>query len=886
MGLRTPLFYRVLLHLLPRRFREAHGAAMAETYVVARAQASRSGRWSVCLHALREAVDLGRTGLALRVRGWLGGARTSGRGSGNAGWEGARDAREPDRRRLQVTQLRDDVGFAVQSVTRHRLFFLFASLTLALGVGSTTAIYSALESVVLEPLPFPGGERMVIPWRTLGSSGGALLGLEPGQSAALAAEQDIFEAAATFYAGSMTLTGGSEPERMEIIKMGGDLAQFMGVGPVLGRLFSADERSGEGERVLLLSWGVWRRLYGGQRDVIGGSLELNGEPWTIIGVMPRDAVRPNGVPVPVDLWVPLPERDAFQQTVARLRPGVSVQQAGERVEQVVQRMSDGTFGGTVTDGTALRSGGLTDSLRLLMVAVSLLLLVACVNVSSLLLQRAVTRRQDTAVRAALGAGRARLVRQFLFESLALAVSGGILGIGFAYVAIRAMMRLRPGDLTALQMVRLDGSVVTLALGVSLAVGLMFGIMPALYAARARGAAALVRAPREGSASSTHFRWTLVGAEVALCFALLVGASLVIGSLRRLAQRDPGFRPDGLVVMDVRLPHWRYANAASRGDLVDVVAERIRLLPAVRNVAVATGVPPTAGVRFGRIEVPGSAAAPEGTLFFGGEVGVGFLGALGQPLVSGRDFQADDMQADPTPVILGEAAARRVFPDGDAVGRAFRFEGSNNTVIGVARDIRITGLGDDGSSLAGYWPLPRVRSEFSLLVRVAVDDPALLASLRDLVRAADADALVDVARMRDLLRGTIARQRFTTSLLAAFAVLALLLAAIGLYGVLAHVVSGRTHEIGVRVALGADARSIRSLVLRAGMLATLAGLGAGSIVAIVGLRLLGSELFGLEQNRPDAWLIAAALVTIVALAACWVPARRAARVDPVIAMRGD
>jgi predicted permease len=507
-------------------------------------------------------------------------------------------------------------------------------------------------------------------------------------------------------------------------------------------------------------------------------------------------------------------------------------------------------------------------------------------VSSLLLQRAVTRRQDTAVRAALGAGRSRLVRQFLLESLALALAGGTLGIGLAWAAIRAMMALRPADLTALQIVRLDGSVIAVALGVSVVVGIVFGIAPALHGARARATAVLGRAPRAGDGTSARFRWALVSAEVALCFALLVGASLVIGSLRQMASRDPGFRPEGLIVMDVRLPSWRYGNAAARNDLLAGLIERMQQLPAVERVTAATGVPPAAGIRFGRLEVTGRAPDEEGTLFFGGEVGAGFLDLLGQPIVSGRDFLPEDMQADPVPVVLGEAAARRVFPEGDAVGRTFRMEGRNHTVIGVARDIRITGLGDDGTTLAGYWPMPGVRSEFNLLLRVGSDDPALPAMLRDMVRAAEPDALVSVARMQELLRSTIARQRFTTSLLTTFALLALLLAAVGLYGVLAHVVSGRTHEIGVRVALGASARRVRMLVLRSGMSATFAGLAAGCGVAVIGLRLLGSELFGLDQNRTGAWLVAAAVVSMVALAASWLPAQRAAGIDPVRAMRGD
>lgn len=867
--------YRLLLRLLPAAFRREHAAAMAETFAALRESARRRGWWSVWSLYVREAWDLTRVGISLR--GGAAGSRRSRK---------AFSVRHLADGRGRGSGLREDARFAFRSATRHPGSFVLAALTLALGIGATTAIYSALKTVVLDPLPFPHAERLVLPWRTMGAS---MLTPTPAQVAALEAETKVFELTAMYGGGEVTLSGaGQQPVLLQAVRMDTALPRLMGVEPVLGRLFAPDELAGAGERVALLSYGLWRGAFGGDRGVIGRAVTLDGEPWTVIGVMPADAVRPNGEPSPVDLWLPLTEDAEYRQMVARLGPGVSMEAASERVDALFREAdANAVAGGTLTSARLFRAGGLDDPLRVLMLAVSLLLLIACVNVSNLLLQRAASRQRETAVRAALGAGRLRLIRQFMAESLLLALTGCALGIGIAAGSLSLVRSIRPTDLSALRTVGLDGNVLLFSVGVSLVAGLLFGVLPAIQGARPAATNPLAGSARQdGGASSARFRWSLVGVELALSFALLVGATLLVGTLRDHAARDSGYSPELVVDVGVTLPAWRYEHPAARTAAFDRMAARIGRIAGIDRVALADGVPPAVGVWFGRLQVDGQAPQQEATIFHGAAVDGEFPATIGQPLLSGRAFTAADRTADAHPVILGESAARRLFPEGDAVGRRFSFGDADHTVIGVVGDIAIVGLGSKTDRPIAYRPIRTVNSRMHLVVRTAREDDALAAELRSAVRAEEAEALVEIARGDDLLGASLARERFTTALLAAFAAIALLLSGVGLYGVVAQIVTARTYEIGVRVSLGADARRIRVLVLRTGLVATAAGLAGGAVLAAVGLRLLGSTMFGLDRPSPGAYAVAAALLGAIALLAMWRPAERAARTDPARAIRAE
>jgi putative ABC transport system permease protein len=881
MSGRGPALYSLLLRMLPRAFRERHGAAMADTFAALHAEAIRAGRGRVARLWLRELWDVVNTGAVLRWRAsWLS-------GSLKATSHGNSPVTEPGRRRT-IGNLSDDARLAWRATTRSRGFFALAALTLALGIGATTAMYSVLKPVVLDPLPFPEAERLVTVWRTWGESGAgsnARLALEPEHVQALRGERDVFDAVEEYRATSATLTGLGEPERINTLKVTRGLPSLMGVQPVLGRVFSAEELRDDGVRVALLSHSFWRARFGGRMDVTGSTLEIDGETWTVIGVMPRVAVRPDGEPQAVHVWLPLADTDPNRLTIARLTAGTSLAAAAARADAIVQRDGDGTLVGSARP--VLLAGPLHEHLRLLMIAVLLLLGIACVNVANLLLQRGAARHTETALRAALGAGRLRLVRQFLIESVIVAAVGGLLGAALAYAGLRALLALRPVQLEALHAVHIDARVLLFALGIATAAGVLTGLRPALSGSRVDATAALGRAGRTVG-GTTRFRWTLVTAEVALSFVLLVGAALVVTSLRELAARDPGYRADGLIAVEVRLPSWRYANEPARASAFEQILDGVRRMPSVTSVSLANGMPPRlSGGWFGHVKVEGRPRETHPSRFNSVEADARFLETLGQPLLAGRGFIDGDASSDLLPVILTESAARRLFPGEPATGRRFHFElPPDHTVIGVVRDIRATGLAEGDSEPLGYWPLRNVRAQMTIVVRVHAEDPQVLLDLRQVVRLTEPDAIVDVATARELLGATIARERFTTMLLSTFAALALLLAAVGLYGVLSQMVVGRTHEFGVRMALGADAGRIHALVLRSGLLATLGGLTVGALLAGAGLRVLRSEVYGLAAQQPTAYGLAAAVLLFVALAAMVGPAARAAGLDPMRAIRVD
>ncbi len=864
--------YRVLLRLLPRDFRARQGEAMEQAFVTLRTQARARGRLRVVGLHVSEAWDLLRTGAAMRRRNRQASITTD---------YGMSSASSPRAASLFLDELR----MALRSATRHRAFFAFAAVTFALGVGATTAVFSALKSVVLEPLPFPKPDRLVLVFRTVQNN--ALVTPEPEQIDSLRGLSAVFEDIATFGGSSVFMTGAGDPVRVNVVQMGATLASFLGIRPVLGRTFTPDEQAGEGAHVALLSWELWKGQFGGTPDVTGRTLDLNGEPWTIIGVMPPGLVRPNGAAGRVDLWLPLPSNAKFVLPIARLRPGVSLAAATQAVDALIRRIDrESQLGGKVTPATALRSGGLHDPLSILMAAVTLLLLIACVNVSNLLLHRAAARQRESAVLAALGATRSRLLRQSLLESLLLALAGGSLGVLLALAAIRAAATLRPARLEALQSVHLDGLVLAFSLLVSVVAGLLFGMLPALRAARSDAAATLARAPREGIAASARFRWTLVGVEVALSFALLVGASLLIRSLVELSSRDPGYQPQGLIDLSVTLPTWRYTQEPARREAFARLADGVRRIPGVQLVSLSTGAPPNAGIYFANLHLEGRPPATQSTMLYGMNIDPDYLAVIGQPLRAGRGFTRDEMTGKGNSVILGETAAKQLFPDGSALGQRFGFGSTDMyTVVGIVGDAALNGLSEGPAAIA-YWPMTEVYAATHVLVRSNLDAAKLGSALRDAVRAVEPAALIQVNRGTELLGFSLTLQRFTTTLLTAFAALALLLSAIGLYSVLSQLVTGRTHEIGVRVSLGANAGRIRLMVLRSGLGAIAGGLLAGGLMAAAGIRIAGSHMFGLTQLRPSAWLAAGVVLGVVALLAMWWPAERAARTDPILAMRAE
>lgn len=861
--------YRVLLRFLPRSFRVRHGTAMEEVFAQRLQDARRRGVGAVLGLVAREVVDVGVTGLRLRARGrW-----TRGVARGTL----------------------DDLRQAVRSLARRPVFTLFVASTVALGVAATTAVYGALESLILRPVPYRDGDRMVTIWRTIGTSG-SYMTPSAAEVEAWQGQTDLFERMEPYAIRYMTLGDGGESRLVRAGLVGPSYLELLRMTPALGRMPTPEETRGDGARVLLLGHALWKDRFGGDPRVLGQTLSLDGDPWTVVGVMPAGARLLGFELLDMDLWRPLPEsmRES-RQVVAVLRAGVSLDTVNRRLASLDERLASEEGAPREGRGEALLVGALVgrsyqDALRVLQAGAALLLLITCANVSSLLLHRAASRRRETAVRAALGAGRGRLARQLLLESLLLALLGGAAGVALAREGMVATVALRPDGLAALAGLRLDGRVLLLALAATLGTGILFGLLPAWQVTRPGATECLRGGARGGSdGPGGRARWALVAGEMALSFALVLGTTAVLGTLVGLQRTDPGFRASEVVVLDAVLPEWRYGTPAERDDAFEGLRRRLATLPGVERVATSMGAPPGAGIWFGALEVEGRPPDDETSVLHGPAVSPGYFAAMGQPVLEGRPFTDEESGSDAHVLILGEGAARRLFAGESPVGRRMRVGGGDwFTVLGVVTDVAMTGLGATRTVLQAYRPLPNGVGDRTFLVRIApgTDPRDLLPTIRQVASRVPGIRLDGLSTAEARLRDTLARERFTTGLLGTFTGLALILAAVGLYGVVSQVVGGRTREIGIRMALGARSTSIGALVLRNGALAVVAGLVAGAGLVALGLPVLKSRLVGLEGRGAAPWAAATLILVATTLLASWLPARRATRVDPSEALRTE
>ena len=884
--------HALLRRLLPAGFRVAHGEAMETAFADALADARRAGPRRVVALWARELVDLAVTGRRLRRE----------RRRHGAVFVARRVGRRPPNRRTGKggTGMMDDIRYAYRSLVRRPALTVFAALTIGLGVGATTAIFSTLEAVILNPLPYDGADRMVSIMRRIGNSSGFVTA--GGDQVELWREQtDLFEEVEAWTFRSMTLGGEGEPREVQAGLIRPTFHDFVGRAPLLGRAFDASETSDPDARVVILSHPAWASWFGNDPDVLGRSIELDGESWTVVGVMPERTLLPAFGLVAVDVWRPLSDEvmQANNPSVAaKLREGVTVERVNERLAELGDPAAE-------AEGREARPGvaqsiaeqvgrGFGGPLGLLMGAVVLLLLIACVNVSNLLLFRATARRRETAVRSALGGGPVRLVRQLLVESTLLALVGGVLGVALALIGQDAILALRPERLEVLDHVGINARVLGFALVLTVGTGLLFGMLPALHVRRTDAAEPLRGGTRVGEGVvGGRARWLLVAGEVALSFALLIGSLSIFGALMERQRSDLGYEAAEVAVMQVTAPSWRYSETEELRPLFEEIRSRVTALPMVRDASVASGVPPRAGVSFGTVQVEGEEPGEDTRVLHGPAVDASYFSVLGQRLVAGRGFTAEELATDARVTVIGAGTAEELF-GGDAVGRRFRFGGRGGddeaswiTVVGVAEDVAMTGLSSATRPLQMYHP----RSDFygGEMVLARVGDGARTEDLLPLLRqiAADVDPALridELAVAEDLMRATLDRERFTTTIMGVFALLALVLAAIGLYGVVSQVVGQRTREIGIRMALGAGRGSIASIVLRRAGGATVAGVVLGAVLALSGSRVLESRVFGLEGRSPETFVFAALLLAGVTMLASWMPARRATRVDPVSAMR--
>ena len=797
-----------------------------------------------------------------------------------------------------------DLRYSVRMLRKHPGFAFVAVVTLALGIGVNAAIFSVVDSVLWRPLPYSQPERLAILTREL-PDGSSFFSMPVDVWREWREQGRLFERVEAHVQQTLVMTGGPEPEEMLVSRLSPGMLPLLGMQPTLGRAFVPEDAETGNDRVLLLSHALWRSHFGGAADVVGKTITLNEQPWTIIGVMPPRFAFPRKR---VQMWAPLAPADAAGRkervdVVVRLREGLGREEARAELRVLSERLDrekpsrEGWGAGLMPMDRFRVNPGPRRALLLLLGAVGFVLLIACANAANLLLARAATRERELAVRAALGAGRWRLIRQLLAESLLLSFIAGAAGVLLALWCVEILARLTPPELTFLLVNDIDvnSRALLFTIGLSALTGILCGLAPALRMARPDLHPLLKGQARSATADRRQnwLRQTLVVVEVGLSIVLLIGAGLMIRSFLRLQQVSPGYEVDRLLAMTIAPSPQRYAAPELRRGFYDQLRERVAALPGVASVSLSGGIPPVgAGFSLGaepEIEGRGKRKHPEELLPFN-SVDAAYFQTMGIPLLRGRGFNAEDLPGAPRAIIVNDRMARYYWPGEDPIGRRIRFsdEAPWMTVVGVAGDVKAMGPADAMGSMEYYTALSQRRSvseQMTFAIRTSLAPESLFSSIRDAVRAVDPKQpvyrLETAARMLD---ESLAESRFYLLLMTVFAGSAMLLAAIGLYGVLAFLVTQRTREIGVRMALGAQSRDVMRLVLGQGMRLTLGGLALGLVAALALTRLLKAMLFGVSATDPLTFAIIALLLPAVALLACYLPARRATRVDPLDALR--
>jgi putative ABC transport system permease protein len=823
--------------------------------------------------------------------------------------------RAHDHRRQQVHQRREvmgdlaqDLKYGLRALRRAPGFTVVAILTIALGIGATTAIFSVINAVVLRPLPYVEADRVVMIW--MDNTRQAIekdIHSYPN-FADYRSQNTVMSEMAGFTNANFNVTGNGDPQRIRGAAATADLFRVLRASPLIGRVFTAEEEEQGSDAVVVLSHGFWERAFGGDAGVVGTTVQLNGRARTVIGVMPPDFAFPA---TDTDVWVPLAigtqtreQRNSFfLSAIGRLRPGVSLERARSDFATIARRIEQeypsqqGYGANLVALPDEIVGGTVRTALWIMLGAVVAVLLIACANVANLLLSRAATREREIGVRVALGAGRTRVVRQLLTESAMLGLIGGTVGIIIAWGGLRVLTSLAPADLPRLDQVSLDPMMLSFALVLSIVTGLAFGVVPALQSSRTAVFAALREGGRGGTAGrqGQRLRRVLIGAQLTLVVVLLTGAGLMIRSFIELQRVDLGFRSGNLLTMRLQPSPARYDSAASVRAFYGELLERTRGIPGVQDAAAITDIflsqtPNSTGFVIEgrplvpdaeRVETPFDAVTPN------------YFQVMGIPIVSGRAFTDQDRVGSPEVAIINEAMARRFWPDEEAVGKRFKFGDDPDddnpwfTIVGVVGDMRRTGF-DLPVRYETFLPHAAFTARtMTLVVRTAGDPAAMAGPVRQVVRGIDAEQPVyAVATMDEMISGMMAQRRFSMTLIAAFASLALVLALVGVYGVTSYLVAQRTREIGLRLALGADPRSVVGMVVRQGMTVAAVALTLGVGAALALTRLMAGLLYGVSSTDLITFGAVVLLITAVTAIANWLPARRAARVDLSVALRQD
>ncbi|HET9713468.1 MAG TPA: ABC transporter permease, partial [Pyrinomonadaceae bacterium] len=799
-----------------------------------------------------------------------------------------------------LADLLHDLRYAARTQLKNPAFTIIAVIALALGIGANTAIFSVVNTVLLRPLPYKDPERLVMVWEDATKAGFPRDVPTNANFLDWRDQNHVFEGMAAISFDNFNLTGAGEPERLDGRRVSASLFQILGVDPQIGRVFTAAEDQPGSERVVVLSYGLWQRRFGGDPGIVGKALNLNGASYTVVGVMPARFHFPA---IDDQIWVPIaftPQQAADRTThyltvLARLKPGVTLSQAQTEMSTIATRLqqqypqSNTDVGAAVTSLQEDLVSDIMPALLILLGAVAMVLLIACANVANLLLARAAVRQKEIAVRVALGARRQRLIRQFLTESLMLSTMGGIVGLAIAYGGLILLRSFIPENIFQAREISIDFKVLGFTLIVSVATGVIFGLAPAIQAARFNQIETLKEGGRDAAtgSSSKRLRSLLVTVEVAISLVLLIGAGLLINSFLHLRQIDPGFRIDNLLAMKFVLSAPKYGEAERRSAFYKELIQRVEALAGVRSAAVTTSLPlysPQNSITMvfdGRPEPPPGQEPIIGTTIISPE----YFDTLGIPLLKGRNLTEQDTRTSPRVVVINDAMARRYWPNEDAVGKRIAFGKVQKPedwvqVIGVVKDVRQRLIINAKPQMYFSHQQTDFFAPGDLVVRTDVDPTTMAATVRNAVWEIDKDQPVsDIKTMEDVFADSIARQRFSMLLLAIFASVALVLAAVGIYGVMSYSVAQRTHEIGIRMALGAQTGAVLKLAVSYGMKLMIIGIVIGLVAAFVLTRVMSTLLFGVTATDPTTFTLIPLLFVCVAAIASYIPARRATKVDP-------
>jgi putative ABC transport system permease protein len=821
-----------------------------------------------------------------------------------------------------MTGFVQDLRHALRQLRQSPGFTAVAVLTLALGIGASTAMFSVLNAVLLRPLPFTHSDRLV---RILSIDGNRVTGPSPLDVRDFASQNRTFEKLAIYDSGwrknVSALPGSAEPEQMPVGLMSADYFEVLGIKPIMGRLFRDEENQWGNQFEVLLSYEFWQSRFGGDRTILGKSIRINDEPYTVIGIVPA------GLPDAsfdskhgkVELWTPfIPYLSAGDTvwdesargergfwTIGRLKPGVSMQQAAADLRRVAQNLADQYpldrgVGVKLQSLQEDRAGTLRPLILLLMGAVLLILLIACSNVANLLLARNSGRTREIALRLAMGAQNLRMLRQFITENLTLGLVGGILGCGLAWWGCAILKRVHPVQLPQLATLNIDFYVLAFAFGLSMLSSVFFGSVPALTSLKVSPLQALNEASRTNTGSKTRKRLgrLFVTSEVAFAVMLLIGTGLLVQSILRLQEQDAGFRSDHLLRTHIFLPPVRYPNSASITRFARDYADRVSRLPGVEDVTISAAYPPVDNW-LQNFAIAGRAASSLQNMpsAFFNVTDPEYLHTFGIPLLQGRNFSEFDTETSPPVALINEAMAKAYFPNEDPIGKQVQvivrpvpapIGNLRFTIVGVMGDAMNLGL--------ALPPAPQLTTLFrqtpdmnfgfkNLIVRTTLDPMQLAPSIRQQLHSIDPDVpFAEVSSMDDVMKQETADRRYTTGLLALFAACGVVLALIGVYGVISYVVAQGTSEIGLRIAVGARPANVLWMVLKQGIVMAVVGAAAGILGAIILRRALAPLVFGISPNDPVTFSFAAALIILFAVAASFGPALKATKVDPIVALR--